>query len=95
MLTAAPLSGINKFNGIKTDCFDSRELLQYLCVETGNKTVLTDMYKSTRRFNAEPRLAVVVVIQLVNELKLYRYLQPSNQSNKQSVTVSIDIVPLP
>jgi len=43
-------------------------------VET-DQTVLTDMYKSTRWFNAEPRLAVMTVIQLIDELKLHRNLQ--------------------
>jgi len=46
----------------------------------GNRrqTVHTDMYESMRWFNAEPRLAVVIVIQLLDKLKLDWYLQPSN-----------------
>jgi len=43
-------------------------------VET-DQTALTDMYKSTRWFNAEPWLAVMTVIQLIDELELHRNLQ--------------------
>jgi len=52
---------------------------------------LTDMYESTRRFNGKPRLAVVAVIRFVNELILYRYLQPTPHSvNNQSIYIPTD-----
>ena len=50
-------------------------LCKKLAVQRKTEAALTDMYESTVWFNAEPRLTVVTVVQLVDELKLHRYLQ--------------------
>jgi len=43
-----------------------------------DQAALTDVYKSTGRLNTEPRLAVITVIQFVDELELHRDLQHSH-----------------